>query len=167
MLDPKMERIRAVPMFAEASEDTLAMLAGAADEVTVAPGTALISQGHLSHETYVIEQGEVQILVDDEAVATAGAGEIIGDLAFLDPGPATATVRATTTTRLLVIAHNRMDAVVEREPTMLRTMAAELAERLRAMDARHREDTRQLVSLSIEAVRTVQPPLLYHRPTTA
>ena len=80
MLDPKMERIRAVPMFAEASEDTLIMLAGAADEVTVAPGTTLISQGHLSHETYVIEQGEVQILVDDEAVATAGAGEIIGDL---------------------------------------------------------------------------------------
>jgi len=63
-----------------------------------------------------------------------------------------------------VIPHNRLDAIVAESPEMLRAMAKELAARLRQMDHRHREDNRQIVSLSIEAVRRVQPPMLIARP---
>ncbi|GEM_PF-1813984 len=162
--DPKVQRIRAIPMFADASDATLELLAQSTDEVKVQPGTHLVTEGHLSHDAYVIESGTAEVLVDDTVVAEIPAGELIGELAFLDPGPSTATVRAATELDVLVIPHNRLDAVVHASPEMLRNMATELAARLRRMDQRHREDTEQIVSLSIETVRTVSPPMLYARP---
>ena len=162
--DHKVDRIRAVPMFASASASTLELLAQSTDEVTVQPGKVLVTEGHLSHDAYVIESGTAEVLVDGEVVAEIPAGELIGELAFLDPGPSTATVRAQTRMDVLVIPHNRLDAIVAASPEMLRTMATELAARLRRMDARHREDTHQIVSLSIEETRTVEPPMIYTRP---
>jgi CRP-like cAMP-binding protein len=162
--DAKIDRIRSVPMFAHAAEHALELLASAADEVHVKPGHALVTQDHSSHEAYVIEEGTAEVVVDGEIVAEIPAGELIGELAFLDPGPASATVRAKTDLEILVIPHNRLDAIVEESPAMLRAMAKELAARLRAMDERHREDARQIVSLSVEAVQRVQAPMLYSRP---
>lgn len=162
--DAKVSRIRAVPMFADASESALELLAAAADEVTVSPGQHLVTQDRISHDAYVLENGSAEVIVDNEVVAEIPAGELIGELAFLDPGPATATVRTKTEVGLLVIPHNRLDAIVAESPQMLRSMAGELAARLRQMDERHREDTRQIVSMSIEAVRTVQAPMLITKP---
>ena len=162
--DAKTDRIRAVPMFGQANESAIELLAAAADELTVSRGQSLVIQDHISHEAYVLERGIAEVLVDDEVVAEISAGEMIGELAFLDPGPSTATVRARTELDVLVIPHNRLDAIVAESPEMLRAMAKELAARLRQMDHRHREDNRQIVSLSIEAVRRVQPPMLIARP---
>ena len=114
--DHKVDRIRAVPMFASASASTLELLAQSTDEVTVQPGKVLVTEGHLSHDAYVIESGTAEVLVDGEVVAEIPAGELIGELAFLDPGPSTATVRAQTRMDVLVIPHNRLDAIVAASP---------------------------------------------------
>ena len=162
--DPKIARIKAMPFFSAASERGLEMLAQAADEVTLSPNHDLVRQGHISGEAFAVESGVAEVLVDDEVVAEISAGSLIGELAFLDPGPATATVRSKTSMELLVIPHNRLDAVVEENPALLRMMANDLAHRLRKMDERHQEDTRTIFSMSVEAVREVQPPMLYTRP---
>ena len=162
--DPKVARIKSLSMFSEASDDALELLARAADEVTIGPGHHLIRQDHPSGEAFVIERGQADIVVDGETVAEVGEGALIGELAFLDPGPATATVTSATEMTVLVLPHNRLDAICAENPAMLRTMAAELAQRLRRMDERHREDNRTIVSLSVEAVRRVSPPMLYAPP---
>lgn len=162
--DPKIERIRAVPIFAGASDAALHLLARAADEVTVGSGHDLLQQGHLTAEAYVVESGTAEVVVDGEVVAEIGGGELIGELAFLDPGPATATVRTSSTMTLLVIPHNRLDAIVAESPAMLRAMASELAHRLRQMDERHRLDHRVTVGTAVQTYRQVQVPMLYTAP---
>ena len=134
MSDEKVKRLATLPLFKKASKTALEHLAAAADEVTVEPGHTLISQGHHHHEGYVIEFGTVEVVVDDEVVAEIPAGEMVGELSMLDPGPASATVRAKTKTSVLVIPYNRIDQILDENPAMVKAIAKELAARLRAMD---------------------------------
>ena len=151
--DPKIERIGKLPLFASAGRAALATVAEAADEVSVAAGHVLITQGHRHGEGFVIEQGTAEVEIDGEVVAEIPEGEMIGELGLLDPGPATATVRAKTDLTLLVIPANRFDQIMDQNPDMVKAIARELATRLRAMDARpHWELIRTVRTTAARAV---------------
>lgn len=134
--DPKVERIKSIPFFAMASKKAIAALAGAADEVTVEVGRTLIEEGSHNLVAYIVESGEAEVVVGGESVATIGGGEMIGEVAFFSRGAASATVRSKTEMTVLSLPYNRIDAVLDENPAMLRAIAEELASRLRAMDAR-------------------------------
>lgn len=135
--DPKVARIQRLPLFREASRKALGHLASAVDEVSVGPGYTLISQGHNHGEGFVVEEGTAEVVVDGTVVAEIPAGEMIGELGMFSRGPASATVRAKTEMVLLVIPYNRVDQILDENPAMVRAVATELADRLRAMDAKH------------------------------
>ncbi len=135
--DPKMERLAAVPLFAKASDEALEHLVSAVDEVEVDAGYTLITQGTRHGEAYVIQHGAVEVFVDDESVATLGDGEMIGEVGLLAPGVASATIRTTAPTSLLVLPHNRFDQLLDDLPELAKLLAVALAERLRSMDAHH------------------------------
>ena len=62
-----------------------------------------------------------------------GPGSFFGELALLDGGPRTATVRAETPMLVLVLDRSEFDALVEKSiPSVARRMLVTLAERLRA-----------------------------------
>jgi CRP-like cAMP-binding protein len=134
--DPKEARLLMVPMFAKADPSALHHLASAADEVSIKAGHVLIEQGHHHHEIYVIEEGTAGVEIDGTEIAQIEAGEFVGELGFFVPGPATATVRAKTAAELLVIPYNRFDQILDDNPSLVRAIAAELAARLHATDAR-------------------------------
>ena len=134
--DAKGARIQAIGLFRNATKKALDHLESAADEVTVSAGSTLIEQGHNHNEVLIIESGTAEVFVDGEAVAEIPAGEMLGELAALDPGPASATVRAKTDLELLVIPINRFAQILDDNPDMVRELAKELAARLRAADAR-------------------------------
>ncbi|MEM7340567.1 MAG: cyclic nucleotide-binding domain-containing protein [Actinomycetota bacterium] len=134
--NPKVERLSRLPLFAQADAKALTTVASAADEVAVPSGRALITQGHRHAEGFVIVSGTVEVEIDGEIVAEISDGEIVGELGLLDPGPATATVRAKTDLDVLVIPANRFSQIMDEVPSLVRAIANELARRLRAMDAR-------------------------------
>jgi CRP-like cAMP-binding protein len=134
--DPKEARLLAVPLFAKADHAALRHLASAADEVSIEAGHTLIEQGHQNHEIYVIEEGMATVEIDGTEIAEITAGEFVGELGFFVQGPATATVRAKTAAELLVIPYNRFDQILDDNPSLVRAIAAELAARLHATDAR-------------------------------
>lgn len=134
--DPKVARIGTLALFANADRKSLATLASVADEVMVEAGHTLITQGHHHGEGFVIERGTAVVEVDGEVVAEIPEGEMIGELGLLDPGPASATVKAKTDMTVLVIPSNRFDQIMDENPAMVKAVARELAARLRAMDAR-------------------------------
>lgn len=135
--DKKVARIQAISFFRNADKKALEHLESAADEVTVPAGHILIEQGHHHNEGMIVENGTAEVLLDGAVVAEIAEGEVIGELAMLDRGPATATVRAKTGMTLLVIPFNRFDQIMEDNPAMVKAIAHDLAIRLRAMDARH------------------------------
>ena len=134
--DPKEARLLAVPMFAKAEHKALQHLASAADEVSVQAGHVLIEQGHHNHEIYVLETGAASVEIDGNAIAEITAGEFVGELGFFVQGPASATVRAKTDLDLMVIPYNMFDQILDDNPSLVRAVATELANRLHATDAR-------------------------------
>ena len=99
-------------------------------------GGEIIEEGDFNMVAYIVEAGEAEVVVGGKSIASVSAGEMIGEVGFFSRGAATATVRAKTEMTVLSIPYNRIDVVLEENPAMLRAIAEELADRLRAMDAR-------------------------------
>lgn len=134
--DPKVDRLRSVPLFSDASDDALAHLASTADEIDIREGQTLIEQGRVHNEGYVIVSGSLDIFVDGEKVANVPAGEIIGELRLFGFNPASATVTAAEPSSILSIPAQQFDSVLDANPALVKTIARELAGRLHALDAR-------------------------------
>lgn len=133
--DAKIDRLRSLELFKNADKKALEALASAADEATIAPGTTLMSEGHLHNEGYLIVSGSVEVAVGGKVVAEIPAGEMIGELALLTTkSVASATVTAKTETSVLVIPYNRFDKILDDNPTLTRAIATQLANRLIKMD---------------------------------
>lgn len=67
----------------------------------VDPGEAILTEGEPSEAMFVIETGEFVVKKGDHVLATLGAGEVLGELGFLDSRPPTATVEATQPSQVL------------------------------------------------------------------
>ncbi len=50
---------------------------------------------------YVVQEGEVDIVIRDQVVETVGPGGILGELALIDQGPRSASARARTDCKLV------------------------------------------------------------------
>jgi len=135
-MDPKVERLAAVPLFASSDKKSLERLASAIDTLEVEEGTTLFRQGAMQHEAFVIESGTAEVSIDGAVVATIPAGEMVGEIGMLTRSPASATVVAKTPMSLLMIPHQRFTQVLDDVPGLGTAIAYELAKRLRAMDAR-------------------------------
>ena len=138
--DAKIERLKTIKLFSDADQKALEHLASAADEITVAAGTKLISEGHRHNEGYLIVDGAVTVEVGGEEVATVPTGELIGELALFGANPvASATVKTATETSLLVIPYNRFDEILDDNPKLTKAIAKQLATRLQTMDQLYEE----------------------------
>ena len=135
-MDPKVERLAAVPLFASSDKKSLERLASAIDVIEVEEGATLFRQGAMQHEAFVIESGTATVSIDGEVVAEIPEGEMIGEIGLLTRRPASATVVAASPMSLLMIPHQRFAQVLDDVPGLGTAIAYELAKRLQAMDAR-------------------------------
>jgi CRP-like cAMP-binding protein len=130
--DPKVGQLRHASIFAECSGKELEFLASRMDEVRVDPGQQLTTQGSPGHSFYVRLEGEVEASIDGQVVATLGPSTFFGEISMLDRGPATATVRSTTATRLMVMSHQQFrDAILSNgglHSDLMSTMARRMRE---------------------------------------
>jgi len=86
-----------------ASRQELHALARAGTEMVLPAGRVLMEEGEWGREAYLILEGHVDVAICGSVVARLGTGEIVGELAIIDPRrPRMATVRADDTVRVLV-----------------------------------------------------------------
>ena len=76
-------------------------------------GDVLTTQSKPVTSLYYIQEGEVEIDVGGEIIAHVGEGEFIGELACLDRGPASATVRLSKPTRYFSISSEALNVLVK------------------------------------------------------
>jgi Cyclic nucleotide-binding domain len=98
----------------------------------LARGEHLVEQGEPGEELFLLFDGILEVVTDGEVVAEVGPGAILGEMALLDRGHRTATLRAVTPCRVAVVPgdqvdHAALDQVARgrRAPTVPGRQAAE------------------------------------------
>jgi len=119
-----------VELFEHLSDEDRARLAEFIDLRKLAPGEILFKAGEPGESLYVVKSGEIELFIKDTAgqkilLATAGTGEVFGELALLDRGPRTATALALDDTELLELDRDDLLLLFQKSPNAaLRLLAA-------------------------------------------
>lgn len=106
-----------------------------ADSKKFAPGEYLFYEGDPSHCMYLITEGTVSIRKYEGTsyveVAQVHANEVIGELAFFDRQPRSASAVALTSVDLVELRFEALDKLYSKVPDYLKTIIASVADRLR------------------------------------
>jgi CRP/FNR family cyclic AMP-dependent transcriptional regulator len=86
--------LRALPLFAEASDAELRTIAAAGRLVTVPEGWSLIWERTPADKAYVVLSGDLDVRRNKQVVARLGAGDVVGEVAIIEHRLRTATVVA-------------------------------------------------------------------------
>lgn len=118
------------PLFSTLSPDELEPIAGVARELEAEAGSAMTTEGDFGHAVYAIESGTVEVLCSDQVVATLEAGDVFGEIAVLAGGRRSATVRATSPLRLIMLFSRDLWQIEKNHPDIAATLRASIEERL-------------------------------------
>jgi len=92
--------LRALPALREYSDAELAVLVTAAVEQRMSPGTILCREGEVGRSCFLVVSGEAEVVraaaEGERVLATIAPGTFIGQIALVDRGPRSATVRGRT-----------------------------------------------------------------------
>ena len=129
------DAIGALPLFADLSDDQRARVRATTWEIEVPAGTDVVHEWEFAREFYVILDGSVSVTHDDVEVASLSAGGFFGEVAALDWGagfgyPRTASVRATTNLRLLVVPAPLLNELVRDAPAFGSVVKRTMGDRL-------------------------------------
>ncbi len=105
--------------------------------MTLKPGEALIREGDTSNELYWLVQGRLEVLKKLNGqyvqVNTIEAGELVGELAFLDQKQRSATVKALTECQLVKLEYKEFQEMLASQPKWMKKILLTLTTRLRKM----------------------------------
>ena len=128
------EFLRRIPLLSHLNDQDLDGLLDGARRVRAAPGELVITQGAAADGLYVVLSGEVEVssVEGDEEVllAVEGPGSFLGEMALLEEGPRSASVRAVLDSEFLVIGpepfRDLLQASSAASLSMLRTVTTRL-----------------------------------------
>jgi CRP/FNR family cyclic AMP-dependent transcriptional regulator len=128
--DVKIELIRKVPLFSRLSKKGLEDVAHIADEIDLPSGKVMATEGDRGREFFVLLEGEAEVTKGDRQINTMGKGDFFGEIALVTEMPRTATVKATSDVRVLVINERDFAALLKSSPEVSAQVAEALVERL-------------------------------------
>jgi len=108
------------------------------EAVTLDAGQVLFQQGEPAESFYVVKSGELQILNGNHVFETVGKGGILGEMALVDGGSRSATVRAVARSELIPVDERRFLFMVQQTPYFALRVMRVMSERLRMMNERAR-----------------------------
>jgi hypothetical protein len=124
--------LKAVPMFAEVSDEILADVAELLGEVDYAKGQVVFEKGAEGDSLYVVISGRVRVYDGARTIVELGPKEIFGELALLDPEPRLASIAAVEDTRLFRLDRESFAELMAGNIEVVRGVLHVLCERLRA-----------------------------------
>jgi CRP-like cAMP-binding protein len=126
----RIERLRAIPLFAGLDPAALERIADLATEVETRAGQVLTRLNDPGAGMFVVEEGSVAVELRSRTVEF-GPGDFFGELSLLVPDARRiARVRATTDGRLLAVSRADFAALLDSEPRLAIAMLPVLAQRL-------------------------------------
>jgi CRP/FNR family cyclic AMP-dependent transcriptional regulator len=129
--DARVTQLRSVPLFAGCTDKELAFIASRADEVDIPAGKVLTETGTSGGDFFIILEGKAEVEAT-QGKRTLGPGDFFGEIALIDNGPRTATVKAATPMRCLVLGHAQFRDVLHQNGEIAVKILRAVTQRLRA-----------------------------------
>jgi len=129
--DARIDRLRSVPLFASCTDKELSFIASRVDEVDIPAGQVLTKKGESGGDFFIILEGKAEVEAA-EGKRALGPGDFFGEIALLDNGPRTATVKAATAMRCLVLGHEQFRDVLHQNGDIAVKVLRAVTQRLRA-----------------------------------
>lgn len=123
--------LKSVPLFAGLSGEQLLPVADIVQRVDFDKGEVVFEQGQPGSHVYLVLEGEVEVLHDGERVAVLGGKECFGEMALLDSGARSASIRTLRDTRLWAIAREDFQDLLDLHPALAKGVIRVLTQRLR------------------------------------
>jgi CRP/FNR family cyclic AMP-dependent transcriptional regulator len=159
-MNPLISFLKQADIFYQLTPTQLEMIANISHERTYTTGETIVEEGSASKELYIIMQGGASVFVNpalvggpqakkgEVAISSMRRGQSFGEIALVDEGLRSATVRASQkTTRVLVIPREKLLMLFETYPQlgyrMMYNLAVDLAMKMRNTDLRIRESLLQ------------------------
>jgi len=130
--DPRVDRLRKIPLFNGCNDKQLEFIATRVDEVDVPAGKTLTEEGRSGGEFFIILSGEADVKRRGAAIDQLSAGDHFGEIALLDNGPRTATVVARSALRCLVLSPSQFQDVLYQDSAIAVSMLHTVVRRLRS-----------------------------------
>ncbi|HET8910962.1 MAG TPA: cyclic nucleotide-binding domain-containing protein [Ktedonobacteraceae bacterium] len=131
-----------VDLFNGLNKKDLQILAGSSQERKYSAGTALFQQGDTGAGLYVIISGKVRVVQGNNPdraeveLGTAGAGDVLGEMALLDDMPRSASVIAVEDVTALLLPVWEFRSAVQSNPDIALKLLSVLSRRLREVEKR-------------------------------
>ena len=154
------EAVQELDFLQGARPEVVRRLVAGAVERRFLPGDVIMEEGAPGREIYLVVEGAVEILKgqgeDEMLLGKRQAGELVGEMAFLEDRPRSATVRAVTPALLLEFSEARLREALAEQPELLYRTVAALSARLRESDQRMIADLRRKNEELAQAYRELQ-----------
>ena len=134
-----------VPFLAELSPPDWERLIELSERRRFQAGDVVMASGDVDRSLYFLASGSVEVYLrqghKERSVQVLGPGSVLGEIAFFDGKPRSASVRALTDTELLRLSADAFEVLSARHPDLGRKILTDLgrvlALRLRQTEARH------------------------------
>jgi uncharacterized membrane protein len=130
--------IENVPLFTDLPPAQLEPLKESAVRLLYRPGEAIFQQGDLPEYLYIVEEGEVDIVLpaqgEELIVASFQSGSFFGELAVFDNEPRSAAARACVETSLIGVPLSAIASLLHEHPAAARRFLGVVIQRLRGAD---------------------------------
>jgi CRP-like cAMP-binding protein len=107
---------------------------------SISAGTVIIQQGVPVDSVFILIDGQLQVYSGSVEIAKLLAGEIVGEISFVDSRPPSASVKATVDSQVLAIPKSALRVKLQKDlgfaSRFYLSLATFLADRLRLADAR-------------------------------
>jgi CRP/FNR family cyclic AMP-dependent transcriptional regulator len=111
--------------------DLLEVFKDSEDVKNFSAGTVIINEGASGDHMYVVMVGEVDVSINDQIIATASPGEILGEMALIDSDTRSAALSAKTDCQLALIDQSSFDSLIRYVPDFSKYVMKVLADRLK------------------------------------
>ena len=126
-------------LFGKISKEDHPIFSSSIQNLSFSSGDVIVQEGEVTSSLYLVLEGELQtlLLVDGQNVALSKlvAGSFFGEVSLLDPGPASATVKAVDSGELLIFSHASLIKMQKNHPrlfsSIVKRLSLHLAESLR------------------------------------
>jgi CRP/FNR family cyclic AMP-dependent transcriptional regulator len=129
-----------VPLFAGMTAEALLPLASVVQKRALPKGEILCDEGDVGQALYVVIRGRLEVIVGDEVRGYIGAGEVAGEMALLDGGPRSATLRTAEAMEIYEMDREDLLETLDAHPRLAMTLLRTLARRILAAENPRRID---------------------------